>query len=363
MLQFIPGYLHQITDDTGIFQHTKFGVPDRAKGYTTDDNARALIAAVLMYRKNQDTASLDLIHTYLSFVHHAQNEEGNFRNFMDYSRSFLEERGSEDCQGRTLWALGFVLSHSSILPDNLLNTCRYLINQALPHIAGLRSPRALGYAVIGLSYLLETPGALIYSFPYPHIPSTEEERAFLPEAYIRELIESVAVRLNDQYNHTKGEGWNWYENSLTYGNSMLPWALLKAAALSGNPELRVTATESLDFLISMTFAPEDYYRPIGSHGWLLRGGKPALYDEQPIEACEMLLACREAAAVLQEPAYLKQAELCYAWYTGHNSLQLSLIDPQTGACYDGIHSSGLNLNQGSESIISFTIAHLVTHHG
>ncbi|NQX46801.1 glycosyltransferase [Paenibacillus tritici] len=362
VLQFNTGYLKQITDDTGIFQHTKFGVPDRAKGYTTDDNARALIAAVLMYRQNQDTASLGLIHTYLSFVHHAQNEEGNFRNFMDYSRSFLEERGSEDCQGRTLWALGFVLSHSSILPDNLLNTCRYLINQALPHIAGLRSPRALGYAVIGLSYLLETPGALTYSFPYPHIPSTEEERDFLPEAYIQELIESVALRLNDQYNHTKGGGWNWYEDSLTYGNSMLPWALLKAATLSGNPELRVTATESLDFLISMTFAPEGYYRPIGSHGWLLRGGKPALYDEQPIEACEMLLACREAAAVLQEPAYLKQAELCYAWYTGHNSLQLSLIDPQTGACYDGIHSSGLNLNQGSESIISFTIAHLVTHH-
>ncbi|MFC6653830.1 glycosyltransferase [Paenibacillus rhizoplanae] len=362
VLQFNTGYLKQITDDTGIFQHTKFGVPDRAKGYTTDDNARALIAAVLMYRQNQDTASLGLIHTYLSFVHHAQTEEGNFRNFMDYSRSFLEERGSEDCQGRTLWALGFVLSHSSILPDNLLNTCRYLINQALPHISGLRSPRALGYAVIGLSYLLETPGALTYSFPYPHIPSTEEERAFLPEAYIQELIESVAVRLNDQYNHTKGEGWNWYEDSLTYGNSMLPWALLKAATLSGNPELRVTAIESLDFLISMTFAPEGYYRPIGSHGWLLRGGKPALYDEQPIEACEMLLACREAAAVLQEPAYLKQAELCYAWYTGHNSLELSLIDPQTGACYDGIHSSGLNLNQGSESIISFTIAHLVTHH-
>lgn len=363
VLQFKTGYMRQITDDTGIFQHTKFGVPDRAKGYTTDDNARALIAAVLMYKKNQDTASLDLIHTYLSFVHHAQNEEGNFRNFMDYNRSFLEERGSEDCQGRTLWALGFVLSYSSILPDNLLNTCRYLINQALPHIGGLRSPRALGYAVIGLSYLLETPGALTYSFPYPHIPSTEEELAFLPEAFIKELIESVTIRLHDQYNLTKGEDWNWYEDSLTYGNSMLPWALLKAFKISGNPALRITAKESLDFLISRTFAPEGYYRPIGSHGWLLRGGTPALYDEQPIEACEMLLACREAAIVLQDPSYLQQADLCYAWYTGNNSLQLSLIDPQTGACYDGIHSSGLNLNQGSESIISFSIAHLVTHHG
>ena len=362
-VQFKTDYLRRITDDTGIFQHTKFGVPDRAKGYTTDDNARALIAAVLMYKQNPDSVTLDLIHTYLSFIHHAQNEQGNFRNFMDYNRSFMEDSGSEDCQGRTLWALGFMLSHSSILPDNLLNTCRYLINQALPHIEKLGSPRAVAYAVIGLSYLMNTPGALTYSFPYPHTPDTTEEQAFLPKSFISELIEKIAVRLHEQYIRTKGEGWHWYEDSLTYGNSMLPWALLKAFGLSGNPDLKATAKESLDFLASQTFAPEGYYKPIGSHGWLLRGGKPAQYDEQPIEACEMLLACRDAAEVLKDPAYLKQADLCYAWYTGYNSLNLALIDPETGACYDGIHSTGLNLNQGSESIISFSIAHLVTYHG
>ncbi|MEK4062024.1 MULTISPECIES: glycosyltransferase [Paenibacillus] len=360
---FKADYMHRITDDTGIFQHTKFGVPDRSKGYTTDDNARALIAAVLLYKKDQDSVSLDLIHTYLSFIHHAQNEQGNFRNFMDYSRSFLEDNGSEDCQGRTLWALGFALSYSSILPDNLLNTCRYLINQALPHIEKLGSPRAVAYAVVGLSYLIKTPGALTYSFPYPHTPSTAEEKAFLSKDFITGLIERIAVRLHNQYNHTKGDGWNWYEDSLTYGNSMLPWALLRAFKLSGNAALKHTAKESLDFLASRTFAREGYYKPIGSHGWLLRGGEPALYDEQPIEACEMLLTCREAASVLQDPSYLQQADLCYSWYTGHNSLNLPLIDPQSGACYDGIHSSGLNLNQGSESIISFSIAHLVTHHG
>lgn len=363
-VKFKTDYLRRITDDTGIFQHTKFGVPDRSKGYTTDDNARALIAAVLMYEQSPDSATLDLIHTYLSFIHHAQNEQGNFRNFMDYNRSFMEDSGSEDCQGRTLWALGFMLSYSSILPDNLLNTCRYLINQSLPHIEKLGSPRAVAYAVIGLSDLIHTPGALTYSFPYPHTSEdTAEEAAFLPKSVITDLIENIAVRLHNQYTLTKGGGWNWFEDSLTYGNSMLPWALLRAFRISGNPDLKATAQESLDFLASRTFAPEGYYKPIGSHGWLLRGGKPAEYDEQPIEACEMLMACREAAAVLKDPAYLKQADLCYAWYTGHNSLKLPLVDSQTGACYDGIHSTGLNLNQGSESIISFSIAHLVTHHG
>lgn len=361
-VKFNSDYLFRITDDTGIFQHTKFGVPDRSKGYTTDDNARALIAAVLLYSSKKDSVTLDLIHTYISFIHHAQNTEGNFRNFMDYNRSFMEDSGSEDCQGRTLWALGFALSHSSSLPDNLMNTCRYLINQALPHIGALGSPRAGAYAVIGLSYLIETPNALTYSFPYPHTPSTAEEKAFLPREFIVELIDTLATRLHNQYTDNKGNGWNWFEDSLTYGNSMLPWALLKAFRISDRVSLKETAKESLDFLISKTFSKEGYYKPIGSHGWLLRDGTSAPYDEQPIEACEMLLACKDAAVILQNPTYLKQATLCYEWYLGHNSLGISLIDAQTGGCYDGIHSAGLNLNQGSESIISLSIAHLVMHH-
>lgn len=362
ILKLKPDYMSRITDDTGIFQHTKFGVPDRSKGYTTDDNARALIAAVLLYNSKKDSVTLDLIHTYISFIHHAQNADGNFRNFMDYNRSFIEERGSEDCQGRTIWALGFTLAYSSSLPDNLLNTCRYLINQALPHIHALHSPRAAAYALIGLSYLIETPNALTYSFPYLHTANTDEEKAFLPKALITDLIEDLAVRLHNQYMQNKGNGWNWFEDSLTYGNSMLPWSLLKAYRISDNVSLKETAKESLDFLASKTFCKDGYYKPIGSHGWLLRDGSAAPYDEQPIEACEMLLACKEAAIILQDPSYLKQASLCYEWYLGHNSLNLSLIDPQTGACYDGIHKTGLNLNQGSESIISFSIAHMVMHH-
>ncbi|MBW7454626.1 glycosyltransferase [Paenibacillus sepulcri] len=355
-------YMNRLTDDTGIFQHTKFGVPDRSKGYTTDDNARALIAAVLMYSIHKDPQTLALIQTYISFIHHAQNPDGNFRNFMDYNRFFMEDRGSEDCQGRTLWALGFTLSHSCV-PDNLQNTCRYMINQALPHVHTLGSPRAGAYAMVGLSFLLETPRACAYSFPYPYAENSSEAKAFLPSSDIAQLIEEMAERLQDQFRQNKGGGWNWFEDSLTYGNAMLPWSLLKAARISGRADFKQTAKESLDFLSSRTFSPEGHFKPIGSHGWQLREGEAAPYDEQPIEACEMLLACKEAAGVLEDSSYSKKAALCYEWYLGHNSLNVSLIDPQTGGCYDGIHESGLNLNQGSESIISYSIAHLVTHYG
>jgi len=360
---FKADYLYRLTDDTGIFQHTKFGVPDRSKGYTTDDNARALIAAVMLYDQFKEPGALELIYTYLSFIHHAQNAEGNFRNFMDYNRTFVEENGSQDCQGRTLWALGTALSYASTLPGNLQNTCRYLMNQAMPSVSALTSPRAMAYAIIGLSKLMETPGASAYTFPYRHTPDSAEEPAFLPQETIAELIEQMAVRLQSQFKSNKGKDWSWFEDSLTYGNAMLPWALFTAFRLSRNTELKLAAKESLDFLSSQTFSPEGFYRPIGSHGWLLRGGEAASYDEQPIEACEMLLACREAAAVLEDPSYLQKAELCYEWYLGHNSFRQSLIDPQTGACYDGIHATGLNLNQGSESIISFSIAHLAVSHG
>jgi hypothetical protein len=364
-VQTIPSlntdYLRRLTDDTGIFQHTKFGMPDRTKGYTTDDNARALIAAVLLYKKKQDAGSLDLIHTYLSFVHHSQNEDGFFRNFMDYNRNFIEDRGSEDCQGRTLWALGYTLSES-IVPDNLQNSCRYMINQALPHLQALKSPRAMAYAIIGLTHILETPGALNYTFPYAHTDKENEDREFLPKLLISNLVEELASRLHRQYSIVKGVDWHWFEESITYGNAMLPWALLKASRTSGRADLRETAMESLDFLAAKTFTIEGYFKPIGSHGWLHRYGEAALYDEQPIEACEMLLCFKEAYRVLGKQKYLYQAALCYEWYLGVNSLHVSLIDPQSGGCYDGIHASGLNLNQGSESIISYSIAQLVMNH-
>ncbi|OMF30884.1 glycosyltransferase [Paenibacillus sp. FSL H8-0548] len=358
-MPLVTDYLYSLTDDTGIFQHTKFGIPDRTKGYTSDDNARALIAAVMLYKNRRDAESLKLIHTYLSFLHHAQNEDGSFRNFMDYNRTFMEQLGSEDCLGRCLWALGFTLSEASV-PDNLQNTCRYMINQALPHVKGLGSPRAMAYTVIGLTYMLETPQSLAYKFPYASKEVKDPD--FLPKTVIVSLVDELAMRLHTQYQGNKGEGWNWFEDSITYGNAMLPWALFKASRIAHSDLFLETAKESLDFLASITFAKEGYFKPVGSDGWLVRGGEAALYDEQPIEACEMLLACMEAYETLGVNRYLDMASSCYAWFHGRNSLYESLIDPQTGGCYDGIHASGLNLNQGSENIVSYCMSHMVLHH-
>lgn len=354
-------YLYQLTDDTGIFQHSKFGVPDRDKGYTTDDNARALIAAVMLNDEQKDSKSLDLICTYLAFVHHAQNEDGTFRNFMNYQRTFVEERGSEDCFGRCLWALGYTLSMPTV-PDSLKNTCRYMVNRALPNVLNLSSPRALAYTIVGLSDLLATSDTLTYQYPYPNVDEDHSVSLVPSRETIAHNVEELAGRLQMQYNTYHRDGWKWFENSMTYGNAMLPWALLKASRVCEIAGFRDIGKESLDFLVSVTFSDAGYFKPIGNQGWLEIDGIAALYDEQPIEACEMLLACREAFEIYEDSSYAIYATQCFEWFLGRNSLHQSLIHPQTGACYDGIRHNGLNLNQGSENVVSYCIAYLATSH-
>ena len=102
-----------MTDDTGMLQHAIFSVPNTREGYTTDDNARALMVS----NRLDEAATYDsrpqhpnLSRRYLAFLWLAFNSDiGRFRNFLGYDRRWLEEIGSEDCHGRALWALGSVL--------------------------------------------------------------------------------------------------------------------------------------------------------------------------------------------------------------------------------------------------------------
>lgn len=264
-------YLRRLTDDTGIFQHTKFGIPDRNHGYTTDDNARALLAAAMLAEKFEEPQYISLLSIYLSFLHHAQIPDGNFRNFMGYSRLFLEERGSEDCLGRCLWALGYTLTVAQV-PENMKNTCRYLINQALGSVQSLRSPRAKGYAIIGFSYLLARPELADYRFPSGHPPvKRDPNERFLPIAEIKQTVTRLADELVEQYQSNKSESWLWFEDIMSYSNSILPWSLFRAYRVLNKPVYLETGTESLRFLADKTFT-DGVFKPIGCHGWLPRGG-------------------------------------------------------------------------------------------
>ncbi|WP_425058108.1 hypothetical protein SCACP_27580 [Sporomusa carbonis] len=330
-LPFNSDHIFRLTDSTGMFQHAKFSVPDPSKGYTTDDNARALIVAILLWTVYDQKEYLDLAYRYLSFVVNAQTETGKYRNFMSYNRRFLEDEGSEDCFGRCLWALGHVMANPKT-PDGMKEACKYLLARSLPNVPALQWLRAKAYAIIGLKHVATT------------------------QAY--DYIQYLSASLADSYKKHAIKKWCWFEDALTYSNAVLPWAMFIAGKVLEISELLSIAEESLAFLEKVTFT-DGYFKPIGCQGWYSKSGIPAKYDEQPLEACETALAYLEGYASIRRIDYLAKAKTCRDWYLGKNSLQKSLIDPQTGGCYDGITPTGVNLNQGAESIISYSMCRLI----
>jgi len=331
MKPFDDAHILRMTDDTGMFQHALFSVPDLMKGYTTDDNIRALIMAVMLYEKLQKPAYLALVYRYLGFVLYAQNEAGRFRNFMTYDRQFTEKEGSEDCFGRCLWALGYTQA-SPAMPTGIKEACIGAVNRALPNIQGLAAVRGQAYSLIGLSF----------------IGSPEVDYL------IRELADSIFNRFE---NNAGDENWQWFEDNLTYDNAVLPWALFAAHSRLGQDRLLRAARESLSFLDLVSFR-DGYFRPVGCNGWLVRGAEPALFDEQPLEACTSTLAHLAAYEATGDAAMLELAQRSFGWYLGENSCREDLIDSESGGCCDGITPNGLNRNQGAESIVSYTVARL-----
>lgn len=322
-------HIFRMTDATGIFQHAKYAVPDPAHGYTTDDNARALLVAAMLWERFRVPRYLDLAYIYLRFILNAKNGDG-FRNFMDYHHRFSEVTGSEDCFGRVIWSLGYVVSSSS-LPRGLRQAAAFLLRETTGRAYRLQSIRGRAYTLLGLS---------------------------LWQGADTNLIRKLAGDLVRLYQQNSGEGWRWFEEKITYCNASVPLALLAAFARVPEKKWLETGLASLDFLLTATIR-EGIFQPVGCKGWYERGKEIALYDQQPVEAGETLLACVKAYRITKDRRYLDAAETCYDWYLGKNIAGVSLIDPDTGGCMDGITPDGPNKNEGAESLLSWFFAWLV----
>jgi hypothetical protein len=324
-------YLYLLTDDTGMLQHSKYSVPDPRHGYTTDDNARAIMLTVLLMEQYPNKHYEKLLYRYTSFLLNAQTEQGKFRNFMSYGRSWLPEEESEDCQGRCVWAIGMALEHP-VVPLGVKAALHAMLKAAIPNLAFLRSLRATAYALVGV--------------------------AAIKDPRLQELAITMGQTLVQHFQKEKSQEWQWFEPVLTYSNSMLPAALFAAYQFTKKQEFLSTAEQSLDFLIQATFK-DDYFQPIGCKGWMQKGSVSARFDQQPIEACETILALQAAFQSTRKEKYLLRAMQCYEWYMGKNSKHCCLIDSLTGGCYDGITQNGVNHNMGAESQISYGIAHFI----
>ena len=325
-------HLHHMTDETGILQHAVFTIPNYREGYTTDDNARALMVSVLLESLGNKEA-LDLASRYLAFIWYAFNTETRrFRNFVDYQRHWLELGGSDDSHGRTLWALGTVLGRSNA--PTLQSMAGRVFEQALPAILDTTSPRAWAFALIGIhEYLLRFAG---------------DRRA-------SQVREELAGRLLTLYQSHRSDEWRWYENKLTYCNAALPHALLMCGQSIPNATMTETGLEALRWLANLQRADTKggHFVPIGSNGFYQQDGERARFDQQPVEAQAMVSACLEAYRITSDKRWRKEARRAFEWFLGRNDLNLPVYDPTTGGCRDGLHPDRPNENQGAESTLAF----------
>jgi hypothetical protein len=344
-LLFKLDHVNRLTDDTGMMQHATFTLPNRAEGYSTDDNARALILTVLLEQCNgfeagAMAAQADWPYRYLALLEHALNPENKrFRNFLGYDRRWMERQGSEDSHGRALWAIGTLLGRSA--DSGLKGAGLRLFEASLPTALDFYSPRACAYTLLGAEEYLQTH---------------EEDDDGLRVRF------ALSRRLLEMYETVRTSQWKWFENVVAYGNARLPQAMMLVGAACGNERMVAVGLESLEWLMELQRdAVTGHFAPIGSHGFYRRGGEKARFDQQPLEAAGAVSACLQAYGVTGEERWYLDAQSAFNWFLGENHLQLPLYDSGTGGCRDGLHLEKANQNQGAESTLSYLMAALEIH--
>ena len=324
-------HLFRLTDSTGIVQHARHHLPYYEEGYCTDDNARALILTQILQEAGLEDPKLSrTADNYCAFINHAYTHDyRRFRNFMSYDRRWLEEVGSDDSTGRTIWALGTCIGRST--DRNTVTWAMNMLENVLSGVSSMTSPRAWAFSLLGIH---------------------EYQKKFNDDRLAKNIQRQLLDKLMFRYTETATEDWPWFENVLTYDNAILAHSLLR----SGNERLVETGLASLRWLIDLQTSQFGHFQPIGSNGFYTKGFPRAFFDQQPLEAQSTISACLAAFEVTEDEEWYRTAIRVFKWFSGFNDLGLPLYDQQTGGCRDGLHIDRVNQNQGAESTLSYLIA-------
>ena len=331
-------HLKQMTTHIGIIQFSKINQPDIISGYTLDDNARALIATCMYFQLKGNEDCMYFIKKYLSFINRCLQPAGNFLNYVDKDHKFTDQNNAvnlDDANGRAVWALGYVISLTGELPEEIITEAETIIEKSLTHISTMHSSRAMAFAIKGLYYYHNT------------IKS--------PENLV--ILKTLANRLVQMYKHESNEKWEWFESYLTYANSILPEAMLYAWLLTGETIYKDIARTSINFLLSQTFN-ENGIEVISNKNWLQKGEVAGHFGEQPIDVAYTLMTLSKFYDVFRDEDYYHKMETAFNWFLGNNRLHQIIYNPCTGGCYDGLEETHVNLNQGAESTVSYLMARL-----
>lgn len=321
-------HLKRLTDDVGLMQHSIYSLPDRRHGYSSDDAARALLIVINQFKQTNDESLLELARRYLSFLYHAQRDDGLFHNFMSYERKWIDEVGGEDTQGRAMWGLGYTFFSDVTVTVSRL--AKGMFDKVIEN-AKFSSQQAKAYAICGCYYYL---------------------KKFSGATNIKRMMEKYSDELVAQYRTNSKKNWNWFEDRITYGRAKICHALLLAYQMLGKDDYRQIALESLDFLSSICIK-DGMLSVIGNKGWYGNGAAKPAFDQQPIDAWYFAEAFRCAYEVAGDDKYEDSMYICLEWFLGNNILQTSLGNTSSGSCMDGISHDGLNLNKGAESTLAF----------
>ncbi len=337
-------HIKRMTTDFGILQFSVINRPDESSGYTLDDNARALITMCRYYEITRDKAALPYIEIYFNFIRACYIQEGYFLNYLDIDKKFTdqnEEVNLEDSNGRAIWALGYLIHCSSLLPKEwreMVGSAETILQSSLDQVLQMQSPRAVAFIVKGLFY----------------------KNLHNPSIHTVEIIKTLAGRLISMYETEKEADWLWFESYLTYANSVLPEALLCAWMATGDIRFRTVARTTFNFLLSTIFNKKRI-RVVSNKNWLKKGEE--IRDtlpggEQPIDVAYTILALDKFHKVLPNAGYGAQKKSAFNWFLGDNHLNQIIYNPCTGGCYDGLEENNVNLNQGAESTLSYLLARL-----
>src|SRR4030095_4952882 len=328
-------HLENLTDTTGILQHSVFSIPNRNEGYCTDDNSRALLAVIMNKSLFHDPMVDSLISIYLSFIYHAYNKEtGLFRNFMSYDRKWLDEKISEDANGRTLFVLGYYVKNA--VDHSHLALCKMLFDSTIKNMQNFGSLRAIAHITMGCIFYLQR---------------------FSGARDVKKICSKFLGVLDEAYLRNSTDEWKWFENYLTYDNGRLPQALLMGGRYFKNSNYLYSGIEALNWMFDIIFDKErNCISLIGNDGWLYKDKEKAKFDQQPIEIPAIIDACYQGYLITEDMEWINKISITFSWLLGNNDRQEPLYDFTTGGCYDGLTSAVTNQNQGAESTVSGLIS-------
>ena len=326
--------LFAMSDGTGMYQHAIGTVPDRRHGYCLDDNARALMLANVAGAASPSADVNRWAMTYASFVQHAWNQDlRRFRNFMRFDREWCEEVGSDDSNGRALWAFGHTAENQRD-PDLRRWGLRWF-DEVAPIFEQFDSPRTLAFAMLGAASVRRAVGR-------------------------HSGADSILARGGDLLHRlltaSRRPDWTWFQVVLSYDNPRLSQALIEAGKLLGHAQWSEAGLETLAWIVERQTSRNGYFRPVGSDtfGHVLDS---LPFDQQPVEAHAAIDAAWSAYRVTGEARWRHHARAAYGWFFGANDRGAVLADLASGRCRDGVTPRGVNENCGAESILAFQLAH------